>query len=72
MHLAENSKVTLFTWGEFLLGKLRQLFVTTHRYRRTAVPPSVGLPAAGLVSPFTSFQGIFHLAAENLWNQEGI
>ena len=48
-----NSAV--FTWGESLLGKLRQLFATTHRHRPTAL----GGPPAGGVS--TSFQGIFHL-----------
>jgi hypothetical protein len=43
-----------FTWGEFLLGKLRQLFATTRRHSPTAVS---GPPGSGIVFPFTSFQG---------------
>jgi hypothetical protein len=40
------------------MGKLRQLLATARRHRPTAVSEP---PGGGVVSPFTSFQGIFSI-----------
>jgi hypothetical protein len=62
--LGNSADSAAFTWGEFLLGKLRQLFATTRRHSPTAVS---GPPGSGVVFPFTSFQGIFSSYDFLLW-----
>jgi hypothetical protein len=50
----------VFTWGEFLLGKLRQLFATTRRHCPTAVSGPLG---GGVSFPLSlRFRAFYHLA----------